>query len=502
MRPLNCAYLRFPRFPTRYVNIWTDTTKFLPSPAAVHTRRLHYIPARTAIPASTSGHRTYATSAPTRIFWTRNKAIVAGLLSISFVTYYFWPRHPYPKEIADLLRKGLYAERTRKEDKYANALDYYLAAIELARKMGLDPTGTAYTGIEIKAADMYEKIDRPDLALGIYNQLLEDGEVKLQEDPRRVGYMTEREIMTFVRVSVRALELAVELDRDLDNHATLGFWIEALQTRLPENYKTVLHAKLLNFVADDRNSEYVIYVDSAEDKLSESYYALPLFPTESAIKEFNAHRIDLEVEETLLLARDFFATFCIETARPGTGFWLKNENIKLLQLTGSPLPRILRAQVDIGAAYFFAYEVANSKALGDSTNTEAANLADRYLAIAKKCYSDILDTIVEVRNSPTERKRYEEQDFDDLDVAQSFAVYGLGVVEAKKRNYNKAMSLFKEARSRAMGSHIPELVEKIRAEWKLMLDEMEKARMADSVLADAAAYVSAIADSPRHTVDS
>ncbi|KAK9356181.1 hypothetical protein V1523DRAFT_402587 [Lipomyces doorenjongii] len=412
-----------------------------------------------------SRRRGISTTSEKAPFWTRGRLVCAGILTIAGIAYLSFPKHNYPKEVADLIRLGLKAERKDTSDNYERAISFYLAALEVAEHLDMDQTCDEYTGLQIKVGEILERLEANEAALLMYNNILENGIVWLQEDPRRAGTMPSDKVIRYLRVSVRAAEIAEAIGQISTNLPMLGMWIETLQKRLPDNYTKLLTTRIMD-----------IEEDSA---IPLALYNIPLYPTNEEKRQFK--HVDYNIEDTLALARDYYATLLIQNSRPGVGYHVKNENIKLMQIMGIPLPRILRTQVDIASAYFICYERAISDSHDSPGNSPIATRdGPRYLELAATCLKDAISKMTETRASSADTKDYTEEDHQDLDIAQALAIYGLGVIEAKKKNYREAMDLFKEARIRAMGSQFPELVEKIQGEWSAMVKHMNMDRVMDT----------------------
>ncbi|KAK9325230.1 hypothetical protein V1517DRAFT_270113 [Lipomyces orientalis] len=416
------------------------------------------------------GHRVISTISANSPFWTRRRLALVGVLAIAGMVYVMFPKHNYPKEVADLIRLGLKAERKDTPDNYERAISFYLSALEVAEHLDMSQTCDEYTGLQIKVGEILERLDAYESALLMYNNILDNGIVWLQEDPRRAGTMSFDKLVRYLRVSVRAAEVAETIEQTSANLPMLGMWIETLQKRLPDNYSKLLPTHVMD-IEQDRP----IPLES---------YDFPQSPTTEEKRQFK--HVDHDIEDTLSLARDYYATLLIQNSRPGIGYQLKNENIKLMQIMDNPLPRILRTQVDIASAYFICYE----RATADESQIANQPDAPRYLQLAEACLKDALSRMTEIRASSDEPLRYSEEDHQDLDIAQALAIYGLGVIEAKKTNYRAAMDLLKEARIRAMGSQYPELVDKIKEEWSIIMEHLNKDRVMDTdAIADAMEYL-------------
>lgn len=82
--------------------------------------------------------------------------------------WFFWPHHTFSLPVAKVLRKALWAESDKENNDYTKALGLYNEALDVAKSEGLDPLSDEYTGIEIKIAEMMERLEMFDKASMIY----------------------------------------------------------------------------------------------------------------------------------------------------------------------------------------------------------------------------------------------------------------------------------------------------------------------------------------------
>ncbi|KAK9450171.1 uncharacterized protein V1518DRAFT_413158 [Limtongia smithiae] len=427
---------------------------------------------------------------------------LVAFASFSATLYLLLPGNPFPKDVAALIRLGLRAEyrgnkmqddADARDDadgnldpgavaEYAHALDHYLAALDVAQRLDLTPTSDEYTGLQIKACEVLEKMRRNDDACKIYTDLLHAGMIWLLDDPRRVGFVPEHMMVRYMRVAVRVVELTYIMPPSpdpaylRDRAHLLAFWIDTAQNRLPANYARVLHA--------DLEPESDPPVPLGRLNISTSGLVGPYHPRAPFV------RIQRDLEETLLLTRDFYATICVDAGRLGVAYQVKSENVSLMRRIGESPTRILRALVDIGSIYYYASEVADVD--GDT------ELASKYVGLSCELLDDTISTIVSLRDSVEDRQYIPPEELEDLDVCQSIALYSLGVLNCKQRNYPAAMSLFAEARNRAMGIHFTELADKVKIEWRTMVANMRADEITDKdLLKEALAHTSILDITPK-----
>lgn len=98
-------------------------------------------------------------------------ATVGFALFTGYAYYMWWPKHTFPSSVAKILRKGLWAESDKGEFDYQLALKYYLEALEHCKEIGVDSLSDEYTGIQLKIAEMFERLNMLNDAAFVYNEI-------------------------------------------------------------------------------------------------------------------------------------------------------------------------------------------------------------------------------------------------------------------------------------------------------------------------------------------
>ena len=84
---------------------------------------------------------------------------LSGITAVSVGLWWlYWPHHTFPTSVAKILRQALWQESDKMEHDYQAALKFYLEAINECDRLSLDPISDEYTGIQLKIAEMYEKL--------------------------------------------------------------------------------------------------------------------------------------------------------------------------------------------------------------------------------------------------------------------------------------------------------------------------------------------------------
>lgn len=135
-----------------------------------------------------------------------------GLVSATAFAYYmWWPKHTFPLSVAKILRKGLWAESDRGEYDYQLALKYYLEALQECDTLQMDRLCDEYTGIQLKVAEMYQRLDLMDDAAFVYNEIATLYLTVLKAPPNSVQGRRIRGIDHRAHLIQRDLRIALKL---------------------------------------------------------------------------------------------------------------------------------------------------------------------------------------------------------------------------------------------------------------------------------------------------
>jgi len=87
-------------------------------------------------------------------------------------TYIVGAFHNFPEPVAKELRKALYYKNMSLEPN--NSLKYFQKALKVVEEIGMDPFSKEVIGIKIQMAELFEQIERYDLAINVYEILKRD----------------------------------------------------------------------------------------------------------------------------------------------------------------------------------------------------------------------------------------------------------------------------------------------------------------------------------------
>lgn len=117
------------------------------------------------------GRRMYTTGPPLRYINKQTLAVV-GLFSITGYGLYwlYYPHNNYPRSVSKPLRNALWQERKFQDIK--TSIRFYIDAINECKRLQMNELSDEYTGIEIKMAEMYEKLNDIDKANELYSNIV------------------------------------------------------------------------------------------------------------------------------------------------------------------------------------------------------------------------------------------------------------------------------------------------------------------------------------------
>lgn len=408
-----------------------------------------------------------------------------GFSAISYgVWYFYWPHHTFPVSVAKILRKGLWAESDKEQFDYQKALKFYIEAIEECQKLNVDPISDEYTGIELKIAEMYEKLNLVEQANAVYLELLYryfdalNTPAKIPEDKR--PDMIRRDLRVLIKsLEVQSLDASNDVSvgrRNLLAHLLLAQ--EEVLSRSPElksffenrkqKAKNMFQGKALDA------SDFETFVNTENIKLNDDgYMILDLQKNSSAWEPF---------KEEFFTARDLYTAFCLSGKDVAAALSCKMTTVEWMVMADMPPGQILLSQANLGSLLYLQGEKFEAEIfkLEEKRKEGVASEADenlikslRYLhrnrdtclKMATKCY----DSVVQFAKK-NNKLRFNMKDQLDPSVSQAIALstYGLGVLNLHQGVLVKAEKLLKDSISMAKEIDFDELLKEAQ-------NELEKA---------------------------
>ncbi|KAG7821145.1 hypothetical protein KL928_001229 [Ogataea angusta] len=370
---------------------------------------------------------------------------VAVLLGTSGILYLWQPWNPFSTEVSRHLRKGLWLETSKNID-YLKALQHYQDALRQCRKEDMDTLDPRYTGIVLKIAEMYEKLQMVDRQREVYQRLSDFLFAKLVND-EVPGDWKDKVIQRDLVVATRLATLAQpgQTKRVMQElWDRMGYAEQQTVAKFP-----VLH------VRGELDIMEVLQLDSwsAKKKFIEQH--LP-----QAKKFLSQWSVEWPCYmEDLVRARDLYATLAMFTGPRDVAVKVLQSNIFFMKISGLEPIKMSTALLNLASAYYFKSEQHESRsALAGATDTLEKQMfvehekteAQRARDMSARLYRAIIS-------------RYQGED-EDSRVCQAMSLYSLGVLN---KGQKEAETYFSRAREVAVEHGLVQVIDKIDNETLL-----------------------------------
>lgn len=296
-----------------------------------------------------------------------------GLVALS-VLYKWYYRHNYPAEVAAKLRKALKAELKTENPDYKVALQFYLEALEEADALQMDPVSDEYTGLQVKIAEMYEKLGMDEDARLLYREL---GTAYVQALAGRgiPASLRPHIIQRQLRV---ALKTAMFESKTNPNFAKMGLLVhfliaqkeivardpslkdiiegdpklgpEANQERRAINVTELLQEDMQRMKNEEQEGKKGGFFSSLTSSFSSSSSSSSAAPSTSHSEAWEPFR------DELFSARDMFVALCIATGDIGVALKTKLTTTEWMAVAGCDIGEILMSFYNVASIFYLQSE--------------------------------------------------------------------------------------------------------------------------------------------------
>lgn len=423
--------------------------------------------------------------------------LFAGFIVVTGFAYWqWWPKHTFPSLVAKILRLGLWAESDKGENDFELALKHYLEALEECKKLEMDDLSDEYTGIQLKIAEMYERLGKLDEANFIYNEISILYVSILTASPESKQGLRVKNLNHRCHLIQKDLRLSIKLVENEQKNPSLS--------------KAILQTHLI--IAQDQLDRLIAVQNKLNDDNSNSSLITPPF-----------------IEE-LLTAQDLLQAIA---ASQGDLILAININGKMLDTMKNfkqPPFKAIRTSCNLGSLLYLNSEEWEAKEiqfrkkinleLGEDLNQltyklnnnnlsftfngekeslerlmklvkDKNSLAENYLNAIHERYKYLLQSIkcyqLTIELGDLEKKKLESSKNSMLDVSDNeihelstavefaaLATYGSGVIHLHLSDYDLAERFFREARVRARNCKYDDLMPEIERELNKVFDERKK----------------------------
>ena len=431
------------------------------------------------------------------------RSVLAITIGLSAFVLYAWPRHTFPSSVAKELRKGLWEEREKNKDNHnrpnhQKALEYYISALNRAKEEELDTLSDEYTGIELKIAEMYEKLNMIEAASKLYLELSYRYYTALNdpENPHGIktmerGHYIQKDLRVLIKfvqnqMNSKNVDLAVLNfnKRLLTSHIIMAEKeVFMKSTELPEKYMTQFRNDMLK--KKSRSNEFAA-------KLNIKGYNFQ--PFENVVDENNIHfnkdgymELDLNQKSSyawdlfkseFFVARDLYSAICLSTKDVPSAIYNKMNTLNLMVLAGMEPGQILMTQANLGSLLYLRVEqmedemdfmernpekfkelLANKTENTDDQLIQVQRLMNRARDVCFKSATECYESIIKF-SSKHKRLKFNYKDLADTNVGQAIALskYGLGVLRFHEGNLQEAKILLNDGKQMASEIAFTDLV--------------------------------------------
>ncbi|KAH7582152.1 Mitochondrial inner membrane i-AAA protease supercomplex subunit MGR3 [Nakaseomyces glabratus] len=409
---------------------------------------------------------------------------VAGLSLLGFaIRQYYWSsKNQLPPSVAENVRKAVWHESDQGGNNYRKALQYYIMVIDELSNSNFDALSDEYTRLELKLAEMYEKLGMIQECKDVFKELLS----RFYEALLTTNKVLEDKRSDLIRKDLRVLIKSLELNTDVEygkklllshlllvqeeiltRSPELKQFFENRKSKAEEATKSSLHMPRL-YDADS----FEAFVNEKNIKLDENgYMILDLSKNSSAWEPY---------KEEFFTARDLYTAYCLSSKDIAAALSCKLTSVEWMVMADMPPGQILLSQANLGSLLYLQAEKFDSDILklqkkieedAELKENPAILKALRFLhknrdSCIKMAYKSY-ESIVSFYKKNT-KLRFHTKDQLDPSVVQAIAlsIYGLGVLNLHDGVYVKAETLLKDALSLSKDTEFVELSKEAELELK------------------------------------
>ncbi|CCF57944.1 hypothetical protein KAFR_0D02960 [Kazachstania africana CBS 2517] len=247
--------------------------------------------------------------------------------------WYYYPHHKFPKTVANSLRYALWEEEKTKD--FKKSLSFFVVALNECNKLNMDTLSDEYTGIEIKIAEMYEKLNLDQQAQDIYLSILEklQGGIKSCTNITEKGRLLNKDLSILVKLCQKPNFISVNTKA-----AYLQYHINLAQDEIFEScsdLRTLMeNTELPNIVASDKGSN----LNKTIPNLSKYKAAIHPF------------------KESFFVARDLLTEAYLNSNNTDRAIQSKMITIGWMILAGMPVGQVLLSQTNLASLLYMKSE--------------------------------------------------------------------------------------------------------------------------------------------------
>lgn len=421
------------------------------------------------------GRRLYSgTNEQTKYVSTKTLAII-GLTTITGygIYWYFYPHNNYPRSVSKPLRNALWQER--KFGDFETSIRFYMDALEECKKLRMNKLSNEYTGIEIKMAEMYEKLNNLSKANEIYLTILNRIYTTLTTDSN-----SEHDNDNTIEQSMRDdlikkdLSLVNKLisNQNLQNSKSMAIYNQQLDIieahlNLAENEIYKRNPDLQKIMKNNGDPSLLVKSNVLPSKGNYNERDLQMSINQTRLKQFS--QILSTFKEEYFVIRDLYTEIFLNKGNINQAVDSKLVTIGWMVLANMPLGQILLSQANLGSLLYMKAEKIEAHILHlKSDSPEETQLISEMernrsfiINMATRYYESVINN---ARTSNKETKSTQPID-GNISQAVCLSVYGLGVINLHEGRIAEAKRLLAESTNLSKSIGFEELYQESVSEY-------------------------------------
>lgn len=412
--------------------------------------------------------------------------VVVGMTAFTGAAYYLlWPRHTFPSLVAQLLRKGLWAESDKGEMDFQLALKYYVEALEECNTLKVDKLSDEYTGIQLKVGEMFERLNMVEDATMIYNEIATLYLSVLTDRGSIMNQVLRRHlIQKDLRIALKLAQL------NLNNpHLVKALLITHLIIAQDEIKTNIGGVSINDFLAKATAPTNVtlsgtdVVSDSIPGQVPGDGEAVSLL----SIKKMP--EIWEPFSDEFFNAMDMLSTTCLLTGDLPLATQIQISSIQSMILADIDPSKVLLSQCNLGSLLYFQAEQYEAKEIQfmkkypnfneDEQDVEIPDHEkkeylesktgkEKSMNLSIGVYESVLDYSKKSLSTIAKEDASAQKSLAEI---SALATYGLGVLHLHLSDYEKSERFLRESRVRAKSSGYEEILVDIERELAKLFKE-------------------------------
>lgn len=418
--------------------------------------------------------RMYSSASEQTKYISKRTLTIVGLTTITGygIYWYFYPHNNYPRSVSKPLRNALWQERKFKD--FETSIRFYMDALEECKRLEMNKLSNEYTGVEIKMAEMYEKLNNLSKANEIYLIILNRIYNTLSADSN-AGQHNDNTIEQSIRENLIKKDLSI-LNKIISNqnlqniksNAIYNQQLDVIEThlKLAENEVCRKNPDLQKIMQNDGDPSLLVKGNIFSNKSNESERDLQISINQSRLKQFS-HVLSTFKEEYFVI-RDLYTETFLKKGNINQTVESKLVTIGWMVLTNMSQEQILLSQANLGSLLYMKAENIEAHILHmkekcpEKTQLISEMERNRLFTInmATRYYENV------IYNAKSGKDINSTQSMDGtISQAICLSIYGLGIINLHENRIPKAKRLLEESINLSKGIGFKELYKESMLEY-------------------------------------